>query len=247
MSPTSLHIHPGETVTSEMLEPLPPPIRRYLSFSGVVGKPWISTARVCYSGKFRTGADKPWMGISARQYYTTQPAGFLWNARFKMAGLPILFGQDTYKNGHSRMLGKLLGLFKVVDGSGREVDLGTMMRYLQEMTWFPVSYLDERITWQAVDDHCAEVTFTDYGTSVSARVYVDDGGRMLSFIAQRWGDFNGNPSIQTWATPFCSYAQFAGLTLPAVGRGVWHLSSGDLTYIDVNLTEVEYNCAVPNF
>jgi hypothetical protein len=29
--------------------------------------------------RFRTGLDKPWMPLSASQYYTVNPPGFIWN------------------------------------------------------------------------------------------------------------------------------------------------------------------------
>lgn len=60
------------------------------------------------------------MPISANQVYTTNPPGFWWRASFRIAGLPLIFGSDVHKAGHSHMHGKLLGLFTVVDGRGFE-------------------------------------------------------------------------------------------------------------------------------
>jgi hypothetical protein len=220
---------------------LPAPVGRYLTYTGVIGKPWVNTARVKYHGRFRTGADKRWMRISVEQVYTVNPPGFVWKARFKFAGLPLLFATDTYKAGHGHMQGKLLGLFTVVDGRGDEVDQGTMVRYLQEMTWFPSAYLGENVTWQAVDDHAADVTLHDNGKHTSARMYFDDTGRMLSFVAQRYGEFNGKYSLNTWTAPITDYAVFGGLNLPANGKGVWLLPTGDFPYVDVRVTKIEYN------
>jgi hypothetical protein len=229
------------------LADLPAPVRRYLTHAGVIGKPWIDTVSVKYTGKFRTGADRRWMSIRVHQVYTTNPPGFLWKARFKIAGLPLMFGSDLYKAGHSHMHGKLLGLFTVVDGRGTEVDQGTRVRYLQEMTWFPIAYLGKNITWQAVDDHAADVTLHDHGKSVSARMYFDDAGRLLTFIAQRYGEFDGRYSIRTWTTPTTEYGVFGGLNLPAGGMGVWQLPTGDVPYVDVRLTGVEYNQPIEAF
>lgn len=36
--------------------------------------------------------------------------------------------------------------------TGSEIDQGTMMRYLNEMTWFPAAFLGENISWKAVDE-----------------------------------------------------------------------------------------------
>ena len=229
------------------LAELPVPVCRYLTYAGVIGKHWIDTVSVKYKGKFRTGADKRWMPISVHQVYKTNPPGFQWKARFKIAGLPLMFGSDTYKAGHSHMHGKLMGLFTVVDGRGDEVDQGTMVRYLQEMAWFPIAYLGENVTWQAVDDHAADVTLHDNGKSVTARMYFDDAGRLLTFIAQRYGEFKGGFSINTWTTPTTEYGVFAGLKLPVKGLGVWQLPTGDFPYVDVRVTQVEYNQPIEAF
>src|SRR5579859_4689095 len=87
-------------ITPDLLQKLPAPVQRYLAYTGVVGKSWIKTVRLNYAGKFRLGLDKPWLPIVAEQFYTTNPPGFLWKARLKVAGLPLMRGQDTYKAGH---------------------------------------------------------------------------------------------------------------------------------------------------
>src|SRR5258708_9553482 len=104
-------VEKARTVTADMLKSLPEPVRRYLTYSGVVGKAWIDSARVRYACKFRMGADRPWMPITAEQYYMTNPPGFVWKARLKIAGLPLFHGDDRYNAGHWHMVGKLAGLF----------------------------------------------------------------------------------------------------------------------------------------
>ena len=156
-------------------------------------------------------------------------------------------GQDTYKVGHGHMFGKLAGLFKVVDFRGEEMDQATMLRYLNEMTWFPIALLGDNITWQGVDGHSAEVTFTDCGRSVSARLFFDDAGRLTNFVAQRYRENKGTFSLDTWATPMTAYGMLAGLNLPIRGQAVWKLPSGDLPYADVELKEVDYNGPIESF
>jgi hypothetical protein len=240
-------INPDHIVTYDMLTHLPPAVQRYLTYSGVVGKPWIDTVSLKYTGRFRTAPDKPWMPLNVHQYYTTKPPGFLWKAHFKVAGLPLVAGSDVYKAGHSHIHGKLAGLVTVMDGEGEEVDQGTMVRYLQEMSWFPVAYLGENITWTEVDDHAAEVTFTDHRKSVTGRIYFDDLGRFLNFTAQRYGEFDGGYALQTWSTPMTEYGTFCGLRIPVAGLGVWQLSAGDFAYVDVHVTEMEYNQPIEDF
>jgi hypothetical protein len=237
----------SSVITEADLAGLPAPVQRYLTYTGVLGKPRIDTVHLKYKGKFRTGTGKPWLPISATQVYTTNPPGFLWKARFKFAGLPLMVGMDTYKAGHSHMHGKLAGLFTVVDGHGVEVDQGTMVRYLQEMTWFPSAYLGENITWTAVSDHAADVSLHDRGKMVTGRIYFDDDGRLLTFIAQRYGDFDGKYSIAKWTTPTTEYGLFNSLRLPIAGLGIWQLPGGDLAYVNVRVTEIDYNQSIEPF
>jgi hypothetical protein len=213
----------------------------------VVGKPWIDTVCIKYEGVFRLGADKPWMPIKAEQFYTTNPPSFHWKARFKMFGLWIVKGDDTYKNGQGHMFGKVAGLYTIFDARGEEMDQGTMMRYLNEMTWFPIALLSDYISWQAVDEHSFDVTFTDCGKSVTARFIIDDAGRLLNFVTKRFRENKGKYTYDTWTTPMTEWGQLAGLNLPIRGQAVWKLPTGDLPYTDVKTTTVEYNVPIENF
>lgn len=239
--------HPYPLITEDDLAALPTPVQRYLRYTGVIGKPRIETVRLQYTGEFRMAANKPWMPMKATQIYTTNPPGFQWTASFKMGGFPLMYGKDTYKNGQGHMFGKLIGLFTIFDVTGEEMIQGSMLRYLQEMIWFPSAFLNDYIRWQAVDDHCAEVTFTDSDHSVTARLIFDDAGRLITFIAQRYREDKGRYLLDTWSTPMTEYGRLAGLNLPVVGCGVWQLAGGDLAYIKLHLNEVVYNEAIEDF
>ena len=136
-----------KTITEKALLYFPEPVQRYMHFTGVVGHPWIQSARVKQSGKFRQGADRPWMAFSAEEFYTTDPPGFRWDAKFKLFGIPLLRAEDKYENGHGSMYGRLAGLKTIFDVSGDKMDQGSMMRYLNEVIWFPTAYLGENMRW----------------------------------------------------------------------------------------------------
>jgi hypothetical protein len=122
-----------------------------------------------------------------------------------------------------------------------------MLRYLNEMTWFPTALLSDYVTWQAVDDHSFDVTFTDCGKSVTARFIVDEQGRLTNFITQRYRENKGLYTLDTWTTPMTEYGVLAGLNLPIRGQAVWKLPAGDLPYADLKLTEIEYNGPLEKF
>jgi hypothetical protein len=68
---------PGQAgvVTEEMLADLPEPVRRYLRYTGVVGRPFPGTIRLRQNGRMRAG---PWLPLEAEEYYSVQPPGFVW-------------------------------------------------------------------------------------------------------------------------------------------------------------------------
>jgi Family of unknown function (DUF6544) len=229
-------------ITGEMIRNLPEPVQRYMTFSGVVGKPWIDSVRLRQRFKFRLGPDKRWMPMSAVQTYTTNPPGFVWKAHLRIAGLPLMSASDRYEAGHGYMVGRLAGLFTLFDESGQEFDQGALSRYLSEMVWFPAAFLGENITWQAIDDRSVHVTISDRGQSVSGRLFFDDAGRPVNFATMRYY-FKSKDDIQLqpWSTPMAGYGLRGGLNIPVRAKAMWNLPSGDYAYWDGKITEVEYN------
>jgi hypothetical protein len=195
------------------------------------------------TGRFRQGLDRPWMPMTAIQTYTVSPPSFVWDARFKVMGLPLLRARDEYRSGRGHMRAKLAGLYTVFDVEGEKLDKGAMLRYLSEMIWFPTAFLGESIAWRAVDSLSAEVRFSDAGSEVSGRLFFDDDGRPTNFTAKRYREVDGDFSLDRWSTPITGYGERAGLQLPTQGQAVWNLPSGDFAYVDLEIEEVKYNTA----
>ncbi len=85
-------------VTADMLQILPEPVQRYPAFAGVLGQPWVDSARVKQAGKFRRSPDQPWMPVTAEQTFTTDLPEFVWKASLKVAGLPMMSARDSYQD-----------------------------------------------------------------------------------------------------------------------------------------------------
>lgn len=228
-------------VTEDRLTHLPEPVQRYMRWTGVVGKPWIHTAYVRQSGRFRQGLDKPWMPMAAEQVFTVDPPGMRWRARFKMFGLPLMRADDSYRNGQGHMFGKAAGLFTIFDERGEELSLGTQTRFLSELIWLPAAYLSPYITWTAVDDRSADVALTDQGRAVSGRMFFDELGRPTTFETMRYMGVDGGYKLTPWHTPSTDWGNRGGLNIPVRGEVSWVLPEGLLTYGDFRIEEVAYN------
>lgn len=233
-------LEPRVVVTEEMLRNLPLPVQRYMAYSGVLGKRIPGSVHLKQIGRIRQGEKSPWMKIEAAEHYSTAPPGFVWKVFMPNRRLPLALGRDAYLGGRGSMLIKMLSLFSMVNAAGSEIDQGSMMRYLNEMTWFPAAFLGANVSWKAIDESSAEVTLTDRGKSVSATMVFDPNGKPLNFVAKRYRMVGKGYDLETWSTPFTGYGEFEGLKLPVRGQGVWNLKEGDLVYVELEITELEY-------
>jgi len=229
-------------VTEDMLQKLPDPVKRYLVYTGVVGKPIVQTVRLKQAGKIRKDTKQPWMNFEAKEYYSVSQPGFVWVAYMIFFGLPLIRVRDYYLEGKGNILVKVYSLFTVANSAGKEMDQGAMMRYLNEMMWFPSAFLGKNVSFESIDANSARVTLTDMDKSVTATMYFDDEGKLTNFIAPRYRDIgNDKFELENWSTPIREYGEFEGLKLPLKGAGVWNLKEGDLEYIDVTVTDLMYN------
>jgi hypothetical protein len=230
------------TITEEMLQKLPDPVKRYLLYTGVVGKPMVRVLKLKQIGRIRKNTKQPWMNFEAKQYYSVNPPCFVWIAYMKTFGLPLVRVRDFYIEGRGSILVKVLSFFTIANSIAKEMDQGAMMRYLNEMMWFPSAFLGKNISFESIDSNSARVTLKDMGKSVTGTMYFDDEGRLTNFTAPRYRDMGKNKfKLENWSTPIRGYGEFEGLKLPLKGAGVWNLKEGDFEYIDVTITDFKYN------
>jgi hypothetical protein len=187
-------------VTEEMLAALPEPVRRYLHYTGVVGKPFPGTIQLHQKGRMRPGPGQPWMPLDAEEHYSVRPPSFAWAGVLHLGPLPLARARDMYAEGTGRMLVKVASLWPVVDASGEQMDRSSMMRYLSEMIWFPAAFLAGNIAFEAVDDTSARVTLTDHGRTATGTLVFDQEGRLTDFVAKRYRAPDAS-SPEAWSTP----------------------------------------------
>ncbi len=229
-----------EVITEEDLKGLPEPVQRHLRHAGVVGRKKVNSVRLKQEGRFRQGEDGSWMSFEAEQYYTTEQPGFIWKTDMSFLPLVSVVGRDKYYNGEGNMLIKLPPFIKIADARGDDIDQGTLVRYLNEIMWFPTAYLSDYISWESIDSTSTRATMTDHGTTVSAVLYFDETGRLVDFVADRYYAGGDETTLETWTTPIKEYGEMEGLRIPVKGEGVWELDSGSFAYIELEVTELEY-------
>jgi hypothetical protein len=223
-------------VRADMLGGLPDPVRRHLTYTGIVGKPFVSTVHLKQTGTMRPSPAGRWISLEAAQYYSVNPPGFVWDGTMHLGPIPLVRARDMYLNGSGQMLIKAVSLFPIADACGPELDQGALMRYLSEMVWFPIAFLGSIVSFEPIDDSSARVTLTDRGRSVTGTLYVDEEGKLTNFLAQRYRMVDGGYELAWWSTPMTKYGTLAALNLPVRGQAVFKLPEGNFPYIDITIT-----------
>lgn len=230
-------------VTDEDLAGLPKPVQRYLRYSGIIGKEEVTTVRLRQKGVLRRSLKDSWKDLEAVEYYSVTPPAFVWLGQMAMGPFKVVAARDSYINGQGRMLIKMLGIKTIDDVTGQKMDYSCLLRYLNEMMWFPSAFLNDNIHWDAIDDTSARVTLTDASLIASAVMHFDEQGALTTFVSDRYHQVNGVYVKDTWETPITGYGEFNGLKLPIKGEAVWRTSGEDFTYIKAEITALEYNVA----
>jgi hypothetical protein len=234
-------VHP-QIVTEADIKSLPEPVRRWLRYSEVIGKEKVVSVRLKQKGFFRMKKDKDWMPFEAEEYYTVNEPAFIWQAKMKMAPFFYATGRDRYYEGRGNMIIKLASIVTVADGKGDEIDQGTLLRFLNEMMWFPSAALSYYINWEGIDKNSARATMSCGDITASAIFVFDEKGALVTMTADRYCDIgDGKFRMEKWATPIEAYGRVNKILLPYKGTGMWQFKNGDFEYIKLEVTDIEYN------
>lgn len=220
---------------------LPEPVQRWLRYSGVLGTERPVTVRLRQQGQFRLGEERPWMPFHAEEYFTTDPPGFVWVASMRAAPLVTFTGRDRYFLGRGDLQFRALSLIPVASARGPEIDQGSLLRYLNELMWFPSAAVSPYITWEGVEANTARATITYAGIATSASFVFDAEGRVVTMEADRYRMMDHGYALQRWATPIAEYGELRDVRIPVAGEGVWRQPGGDFSYVKLRVLDVEYN------
>jgi hypothetical protein len=221
-----------------MIQELPKPAQRYLRYAGVVGTYIPTTVTISQKGQIRKDTRSVWMTIESQEYYSIPIPGFVWLAYMPRKYFPFVIGRDEYVNAKGSILMKCLAIIPVANQKGKKMNEASLLRYLNEMMWFPGAFLKSNISWNAIDEYSVEVSISDHDIKASAILHISDEGKLTNFTANRHNSESGK--IEVWETPITSYGVFNGLRLPNAGTAVYKREAGDLEYIRLTITDIRY-------
>lgn len=188
------------------------------------------------------------MKCEAWQYNNRLAPARIFYIRIRFSGFLPVTGRDTYSQGRGRMLIRLLDVFTIEDGTGEEYDTGELVTYLNDAVLLaPSMLLVPEISWAPADSSSFDVSLTDHGRTVTARVIVGEDGAPKDFST--WDRYCYDPDEPKklmrarWSTPIAGWEVVDGRLQPTGAQAVWHLPKGPFAYADFRLIpgSVAYN------
>ena len=234
---------PGEPVfMPNDLAGLPPLVARYFELVLPPGVARVRHATIRHTGEFRAKVSASASPFTSVQHVTTDPPGFVWDARIQMMPLVPTRVRDSYIAGEGAMHAAVAGLVPVVNQRGTPaMARGALVRYLAEAVWYPTALLPRRgLAWTAIDDSSARVTLTDGTTTVWLDVNFGRDGRIERVSTVRDRDVNGVGVPTRWTAIHSHYERVSGMMIPTRGEVTWHLPDGPLTYWRGRVVDVRY-------
>lgn len=230
-----------KTVSFKDLEGLPAPVARYFRFALKDGQPLIRVAEIKHKGEFNMG-DK-WIPFESTEHFSTNPPAFIWDSDMTMGSLMSVRVRDAYFQKKGSMLGKIFGLYAMVDAKDNEkLDAGALQRYLAESGWQPTALLpNENLKWTPIDENRALATLNDGNTTVSLEFSFNENGEMTKvFTPARFKEVNGEYKLTPWECRVGNYEEIEGMMIPMEGEVGWIMPEGYQPYWKGRITEAKY-------
>jgi hypothetical protein len=232
-----------ELLTEQDISHLPDIVKKYIRFTGSIGKPKVVNLRTECKGGIRFSPNEEFMTLRSVQYNFLNEHSRLFFITAKKGGIPAI-GLHMYQNAQAIFRIKILGLLQVVNAFGAKMNQGESVTVLNDICIMaPGSLIDRRITWEIIDSTTVKAVFTNKGITVSAQLYFTDEGKLVNFISNDRYETNGKDYHNyPWETPILEYKEFNSCQLPSKAKLLFKRKDGDFCYGEFSLVSVEYNC-----
>jgi hypothetical protein len=233
----------SETLLTEQdIFNLPELVKKYIRYTGAVGKPKVKNFRVKFKGKIRKNNDTLWMPLTSVQYNFLDASSRFFFINAVMKGFPVA-GFHCFKNGVAFMDIRLFSLIKVQYQSGNEMGIAETVTFFNDMVCMaPATLIDRRIKWLETEKNKVKAEFTNNGITISAWLYFNEKGELINFISEdRYAVSDNGLRKMPWSTPMKNYKDIDGYRLATNADTIYDYPEGELCYGTFELIHVEYN------
>ncbi len=220
---------------------LPLPLQKWLRWSGVIGRPRLTSVYLIQKGAMRLKPEQtdPMISLS-EQLILPQQNAFIWKVQTRMTGLPVL-GRDMFHDGKGSMWISLGGLIPVVNvAHNPKINQSALQRFLGEIIWVPSAVLHPSLVWRQIDEHSVEATMNWAGTQGSGVFHFLPDGRPHRFVAQRFKDVQDEKPLE-WTADIEAYRTFDDLQIPSRVKATWMLPSGPFTWFEIEIEDAQFD------
>jgi hypothetical protein len=234
---------PEEILTESDIAHLPAPVRKYITYTGAIGKSKPQNVRIEFNAQMirKPGAD-PMEATSVQYNFFSNPTRlFFMKASQFLVPFRVL---HVYADQKATMVVRVASIFNAVDISGKELTTAETVTLLNDLCLFvPGSLVDKRLSWKEIDSLSAGVTIENGPYNVSAILYFNDKGELVNFISEdRYAlQDDGTQIKEKWSTPIRDYKEINGRKIPTYGEAIWHYPKGNFTYGKFTLKDIRYN------
>lgn len=234
----------NEILTEDDIQSLPRVVQKYIRYTGCIGKEKVKNFRAEFTGGIRSKPSDRFMPLHSVQYnFFHEPTRLFYIAAKKM-GIPAT-GIHLYIEQKAVMIIKILGLFKVVDAKGPEMDQGETVTVFNDMCFMaPASLTDKNITWEEIDNDSVTAHFKNGNLKISADLHFNKDGQLVNFISDDRFETTDGKTYRNypWMTPVTKYSDINGHCLPSEAKLIYKYPDTDFCYGEFRLVKIEYNC-----
>ncbi|HVO73820.1 MAG TPA: DUF6544 family protein [Ignavibacteriaceae bacterium] len=231
-------------LTLEDIKHLPLPVRKYIIYSGAIGKEKIQNFRAVLSGEMKPSPQSSFLEFRAEQYDFFDKPARIFYVKSRIYGIPF-DGFHLYKGPSATMRIKIASLFKAADAYGPEMNKGETVTLFNDICIFaPAALISKNIKWEDIDSLTVKAVFTNQGNKISAILYFNEKGELINFSSNdRYESADGKVyKNYKWTTPVKNYEVFNDRKIASYAEAVWHEPEGEFCYGKFKVEEINYNC-----
>lgn len=234
-------VPPSAEPAATELDRIADPARRYLERA--LQSQAARVVRVLHGGRFRTSPQARWRAIRGEQQISSDPPGFVWWGRVRLAPAVFVDALDRSVQGHGSSTVALQSVLTLANASGRELDQSALARLLGELVLLPSALADARyVLWTPIDERYARATLRVGSLEVSAEFEFGEDGLPTGFRTERYRALgHGRAALTPFVGRYFDFRRAGPFLIPHRITGAWRLPDGDFEFADFSVEGVEYD------
>jgi hypothetical protein len=232
-----------EPLTENDIAHLPLPVRKYVEYSGAIGKSKPENVHIVFDAKMVGKPGAAPMTATSEQFNFFGSYSRLFLMKAKKMFIPFL-ASHTYREEKATFVVRVANLFNVVDIKGDELTTAETVTLLNDMCVFaPGNLYDKRLSWKEIDSLSSQVTLQNGRFKVSAIMYFNEKGELINFVSDDRSALQDDGTMKKarWSTPVSEYKEFDGRIIPTYGETIWNYPEKDFKYGTFTLKSIKYN------